>query len=278
MKDSSDDDDDDDAHIRDPGISDDAQNAITRSFARTHPRLHLPHSDPPRPSAMATIVFDIRVATHDSDSTPLYPDSSNSSDSDTPHYWPEVTNPSPPTPNSPPPATITERQLMEWTESQLPWNIFRQQIFTYRDTPDELSGPPRLHRDLPNRTYMYDHAAPYANTLNSYGRISAFLRSDLPWSTYHTTLPPFVRRFYLNMPPTHSDHLDHNNSPPATTSRLGGYPTQHTHTDPDSKPLKRDRTLAYSDSDIEGHRPKQQSRSHSVSPSHHPLTHNSAPK
>jgi hypothetical protein len=43
---------------------------------------------------------------------------------------------------------------MEWTESQLPWNIFRQQISTYRDTPDELSGPPRLHRDLPNRTYM----------------------------------------------------------------------------------------------------------------------------
>jgi hypothetical protein len=69
---------------------------------------------------MATIVFDIRVATHDSDSTPLYPDSSNSSDGDTPHYWPEVTNPSPPTPKSPPPATITERHLMEWTESQLP--------------------------------------------------------------------------------------------------------------------------------------------------------------
>ncbi len=117
MEDSSD---DDDAHIRDPGISDDAQNAITRSFARTHPRLNLSHSDPPRPSAMATIVFNIRVATHDSDSTPLYPDSSNSSDGDTPHYWPEVTNPSPSTPNSPPPATITERQLMEWTESQLP--------------------------------------------------------------------------------------------------------------------------------------------------------------
>ena len=69
---------------------------------------------------MATIVFNIRVATHDSDSTPLYPDSSNSSDGDTLHYWPEVTNPSPPTPNYPPPATITERQLMEWTESQLP--------------------------------------------------------------------------------------------------------------------------------------------------------------
>ena len=64
MEDSSD---DDDAHIRDPGVSDDAQNAITRSFARTHPHLHLPHSDPPRTSAMATTTFDIRVATHDSD-------------------------------------------------------------------------------------------------------------------------------------------------------------------------------------------------------------------
>ena len=180
--------DDDDVYNRDPGISDDAQNFINYSFARTHTRLHLPHSAPPRPSAMATTVFDIRVATHDSDSTPIYPDFSDSSDGDTPHYWPEVTNPSPPAPNSPPPVTITEGQLMEWTESQLPWNIFRQQISTYRDTP-ELSGPPRLHRDLPNRTYMHEHAAPYADTLDSFSRISAFLRSDLPWSNYLTTLP-----------------------------------------------------------------------------------------
>ena len=126
---------DDDVYNRDPGISDDAKNANNRSFARTHTRLHLPHSDPPHPRALATTVFDIRVANHDSDSTPIYPDSSNSSDGDTPHYWPEVTHPSPPTPNSPPLATITERQLMDWTESQLPWNIFRQQISTYRDTP-----------------------------------------------------------------------------------------------------------------------------------------------
>ena len=103
---------------------------------------------------------------------------------------------------------ITERQLMEWTESQLPWNIFRQQISTYCDTPDELSGPPRLHRNLSNRTYMYEHATPYADTLDYSSRISAFLCSDLPWSTYLTTLPPIVRRFYLNMPPTHCDHLD----------------------------------------------------------------------
>ena len=167
---------------------------------------------------------------------------------------------------------------MEWTESQLPWNIFRRQISTFRDTPHELSGPPRLHRDLPNRTYMYDHAAPYANTLDSFSRISAFLRTDLPWSNSLTTLPPFVRRFYLNMSPIYSDHLDHKNSPPVTTSGLGGYPTQHTHTAPDSKPHKRERTLAHSDSDTERRRSKQQPRSHSVSPSNHHLTHNSAPQ
>jgi hypothetical protein len=183
--------DDDDVNNRDPGISYDAQNFINHSFTRTHTRLHRPHSAPPRPSAMATTVFYIRVvATHDSDSTPIYPaDFSDSSDGDTPHYWPEVTNPSPPAPNSPPPVTITEGQLMEWTESQLPWNIFRQQISTCRDTPEELSGPPRLHRDLPNRSCMYEHAAPYADTLDSFSRISAFLRSDLPWSNYLTTLP-----------------------------------------------------------------------------------------
>ena len=167
---------------------------------------------------------------------------------------------------------ITERQLMEWTESQLPWNIFRQQISTYRDTPAELFGPPRLHRDLPNRTYMYDHAAPSADTLDSFRRISAFLSSNLTWLTYLTTLPPFVRRFYLNIPPTHSDHLNYQNPRPATTSRLGGYPTQPA---PDSKPHKRERTHAHGDSDTERRRSKQQSQSNSVSSSNHHLTHNS---
>ena len=174
---------------------------------------------------------------------------------------------------------ITDRQLMEWIESQLPWNIFRQQISTYRDTPDELSGPPRLHRDLPNRTYMYEHTAPYADTLDSFNRISAFLRCDLSWSTsYLTTLPPLVRRFYLNMPPTHSDHLDYQNPRPATTSHLGGgYPTQPTHTAPDSKPHKRERTHAHGDSDTERRRSKQESQSNFVSSSDHHLTHNSVP-
>ena len=80
--------DDDDVYNRNPEISDDALNAINRNFARTHTRLHLPHSDPPRPSATVTTAFDIRVATYDSDSTPIYPDSYDSSDSGTPHYCP----------------------------------------------------------------------------------------------------------------------------------------------------------------------------------------------
>jgi hypothetical protein len=98
---------------------------------------------------------------------------------------------------------------------------------------------------------MYDHAALYANTLDSFSRISTFLRTDLPWSNFLTTLPPFVRRLNLNMKPIYIDHLDHKNYPPVTTSGLGGYPTQHTHTAPDSKPHKRERTLAHSDSDTE---------------------------
>jgi hypothetical protein len=101
---------------------------------------------------------------------------------------------------------------------------------------------------------MYEHAAPYADTLDSFNRTSAFLRSGLSWSTYLTTLPPIVRRFYLNKPPTHSDHLDPLNPRPATTSRLGGYPKQPTHNTPDSQSLKRERTLAHSDCDIERHR------------------------
>ena len=75
---------------------------------------------------------------------------------------------------------ITDRQLMEWIESQLPsWNIFRQTIAIFRDTPIELCGPPTLQRDYPNCTFMYEQAAPYSETLDSFNRISAFLHSGL---------------------------------------------------------------------------------------------------
>ena len=59
-------------------------------------------SNPPRLTAAGHTIFDIRVATHDYDSTPIYPDPSDSSDVDTPHYWPKTTNPTPPASNSPP--------------------------------------------------------------------------------------------------------------------------------------------------------------------------------
>jgi hypothetical protein len=217
---SSDEDDPSDHHLE---ISDDTRNAIHRRYAQLLTNPHIPYPNPPRILAVEHTVFDIRTATNDSDSTPIYPDPSDSSDGETPQYWTENKNPTPPPPNSsPPPVLITDRQLMEWIETQLPWNIFRQTIPIYRDTPIELCGPPRLQRDLPNRTYMHAQAAPYADTLDSFNRISAFLHTGLSSSDYLPTLPPIIRKFYLNMPPTHSDHLENSPHRPPTTSRLGG--------------------------------------------------------
>ena len=180
IEDSSDEDDPYDHHLE---ISDDTRNAIHRRYAQLQTRLHLTYSNPPRLLAVAHTVSDIRTATNDSDSTPIYPDPSDSSDGDTPQYWTENTNPTPPPSNSLPPVRITDRQLMEWIESQLPWNIFRQTIPIFRDTPIELCGPPRLQRDLPNRTHMYAQAAPYADTLDSFNRISASYTAVYPGPT-----------------------------------------------------------------------------------------------
>ena len=91
----------------------------------------------------------------------------------------------------------------------------------------ELCGPPTLQRDLPNRTFMYEQAAPYADTLDSFNRLSVFLHSGLTWSNYLTALPPITRQFYLNMPPTHSDYLETSHQ---LRSVLG--PTPHRHQDP----------------------------------------------
>ena len=234
---------------QDPELSDDARNAITRRYAQLEIRIDPPHLYPPRPNAAGHRVFDIRVATHDSDSTPIYPDTSDSSDADTPHYWPEPTNPTPPLSNSPPPALINDRQLLEWIESQMPWNLFRYRIPTYRDTPTEFCGPPTLHRELPNSTYMYEYKYPSADNLNASNRISDFMRSGSSWSTYINTLPPLIRRSYLNMPPNHSDHISYTR--PATTSSLGGYREQLADNSLNSQSLKRDRTSNTSDSDHE---------------------------
>ena len=112
-------------------------------------RGHPLFSNPPRLTAAGHTVFDIRVATHDSDSTPIYPDPSDLSDVDTPHYWPKTTNPTPPASNSPPSVMITDRQLMEWIESQLPWNIFRQTILIFRDTPLSSADHPHYNATSP---------------------------------------------------------------------------------------------------------------------------------
>jgi hypothetical protein len=105
---------DDENFTQDPELSDDARNAINRRYAQLTISIDPPHLYPPRPIAAGHRVFDIRAATQDSDSTPIYPDNSDSSDADTPHYWPEPTNPTPPLPNSPTPAIITDRQLLDW--------------------------------------------------------------------------------------------------------------------------------------------------------------------
>ena len=144
---------------------------------------------------------------------------------------------------------------MDWIDSQLPWDIFRQTIPLFRDTPIELCGPPTLQRDLPNRTFMYAQDAPSADTLDSFNRISAFLRSGLSWSNYLTTLPPLTRKSYLNMPPTHSDYLDTPRHRPPTISSLGGYSDQHPAYIKTPQMLKRHRTSDHSDSEPERHRP-----------------------
>ena len=88
--------DEDDTYDRHPEISDDARNAIHRRYAHMQTRRLPLLLNPSRLTNTGHTIFDIRVATHDSDSTPIYSDPSDSSDADTPHYWPEITNPTPP--------------------------------------------------------------------------------------------------------------------------------------------------------------------------------------
>ena len=163
-------------------------------------------------------------------------------------------------------------------------NIFRQTIPIFRDTPIELYGLPTLQRDLPNRTFMYEQAAPYADTLDSFNRISAFLHSGLSWSNYLTTLPPITRKFYLNMPPTHSDYLETSHHRLPTISSSGGCSDQHPADIKTPQKLKRHRTSDHSDSDPESHRPTQQPRdsptlssSHPPHPAHGPAQSKGAP-
>ena len=148
-------------------------------------RMHLPYSNPPRLTVAGHTVVDIRVAGHDYDSSSIYPDPSDSSDGDTPHYWLETTNPTPPTSNLPPPVMITDRQLMEWIESQLLWNV-----------------PICTNMQLP----MPTHSTPY-----TYIRLLAAQRFILiklphhPTSNHPKTLPQYAaypQRPPQNLPPS----------------------------------------------------------------------------
>ena len=117
---------------------------------------------------------------------------------------------------------------------------------------------------------MYEQPALYADTLDSFNRISAFLHSGLSWSNYLTTLPPITRKFYLNMLPTHSDYLETSHHRLPTISSLGGCSEQHPADIKTSQTLKRHRTSDHSESDPERHNPTQQPRDSPASSSSHP--------
>jgi hypothetical protein len=121
-----------------PPLTDDEQNQLRR----THPfgTSHTPHTT----TSGHLLTFEVRTATHDSDSTPIYPNNSDS-DEDHPGYWPEHRDNTPPPSNSPPPAAISDSQLADWVQSQLPWHEFRHSIPELDNIPDELCGPPNIH-------------------------------------------------------------------------------------------------------------------------------------
>jgi hypothetical protein len=90
IEDSSDEDDQSGHHLE---ISDDTRNAIHRRYAQLQTSPHITYPNPPRILAVEHTVFDIRTATNDSDSTPIYPDPSDSSYGETPQYWTENQTP-----------------------------------------------------------------------------------------------------------------------------------------------------------------------------------------
>ena len=59
---------------------------------------------------------------------------------------------------------------------------------------------------MPNRDFMWQYEGSSPDTVNVNNRILGYLQSRLPsWTAYLRTLPPIVRRLYLNMPPTIAD-------------------------------------------------------------------------
>jgi hypothetical protein len=205
-------------------LTDDEWNTMRR-----HGRILIPR---PRTVAPGHVLFDIRTATHTSDSTASCPDPSD--DEDYPPYWPAYEPPSPPRPSSPTPCDITTAQLTHWTTTQLEWHTFRRRIPELSQTPDELCSAPPIHRDMPNREFMWQYEGSSPDTVNVNTRILGYLQSRLPsWTVYLRTLPPTVRRHYLNMPPTIADlrtaHDIMTRKPlhqPPPTLRLEGYTHQ----------------------------------------------------
>jgi hypothetical protein len=147
-------------------------------------------------------IFDSRTATHDSDSTQTYPSDPYSED-DIPGYWPEHQPETPPNPNSPPHAAITDEQFADWIDSRLPWNDFRRSIPAFKKhAPPKLCGLPIIHRPFPNYQYMHNTQDPTANPLDASTCISQFHRSGQSWSQYINTFPPppLLRRHYCSTP------------------------------------------------------------------------------
>ena len=233
VEDSSDDSDPDDDTTPPPpvqALTDDELNTMRRRGRILIPR--------PRMVTPGHLLFDIRTATYTSDSTASCPDPSD--DEDHLPYWPAYEPPSPPHPHSPTPCDITTAQLTQWTTTQLEWHTFRRRIPELSETPDELCGAPPIHRDMPNREFMWQYEGSSPDTINVNNRILGYLQSRLPsWTSYIRTLPPIVRRHYLNMPPTIADLRTAHDTmtrnrlhQPPSTLRPEGYinqptPTQH---------------------------------------------------
>ena len=110
---------------------------------------------PTHPLVLRTdlIIFDARTASH----TLIQPSDQDSED-DIQGYWPEQLPQTPPNPNSPQHAAITDEQFADWFDSQLPWNEFRHSIPAFKNMPQELCGTPIIYRLFLN----YQHIGPYS--------------------------------------------------------------------------------------------------------------------
>jgi hypothetical protein len=184
-------------------------------------RLHHSRTQQTHTAPANRLHYDIRIATHtsDSDSSHIYSEPDDASDEDILPYWPAQAPPTPPLPDPHPPATLTDAQTIQWTRSQMPWHLWLQQQISLGHIPNERNGPPVIHREMPNRTYMRLHTDPSVDTLTGNQRMLGYLQSNLSWSAYLNTLPPIARCHYLNMPPNHSDvHTEITQSPNQSTN------------------------------------------------------------